>query len=91
MCLCLCEARYGADMDRYGAICMECMERIWSKTGIGLARLKTARSHAEMSEWVGREGCVGLGEGIWGDMDVSKEASVHLRSEVGISVVRYSE
>ena len=79
-------------MDRYGAICMECMERsVYGANGIGLARLKTARSHAEMSEWVGREGWVGLGEGIWVDMDVSKEASVHLRSEVGISVVRYSE
>lgn len=76
------------------------MERIWidmdrmermEQTGIGLARLKTARSRAEMSEWVGREGWAGLGEGIWVVMDVSKEASVHLRSEVGISVVRYSE
>ena len=82
-------------MDRYGAICMECMEcmerSVYGANGIGLARLKTARSHAEMSEWVGREGWVGLGEGIWVDMDVSKEASVHLRSEVGISVARYSE
>ena len=38
-----------------------------------MARLKAARSHAEMSEWVGREECLGLGGGIWVVMDVSKE------------------
>jgi hypothetical protein len=37
-----CEVRYGA----YG---------VYGANGIGLARLKTARFHAEMSEWVGRD------------------------------------
>lgn len=60
---------------------------VWSlygANGIGLARLKTARSHAEMSEWVGREVMGLLFRRRDVVVDVSKEASVHLRSEVGI-------
>lgn len=80
LCVCACVRQgIGLIWRVYGVygVCME-------QTGIGLARLKTARSHAEMSEWVGREVMGLLFRRRAVVMDVSKEASVHLRSEVGI-------